>query len=717
MDEDSKMKRLFAIGLSLLMLVGFSADAVAWNKADLDKLRKTNNCPGCNLVAAKLQGANLESANLTGAYLGGSNLTGANLSGATLIKAGMSRVNWQGVNLAGADLRLATLGGKLQGANLQAANLLGARLGGAKLQGANLRGANLRGANLRGANLTGADLTGANLSGASICHTIMPDGSTDTSGCPAVVTFVPSTPPSNAVQIWCVARGSLSRTYEEACETNGGEVITSSEAKEIERGYYYCHDPQINKWYWKMLQGKQYCGNGERIVSMEEYYSLWCVDSDRVEIVQIKPHFCDNRGGKLFATWTEADAEFGRIGGASAVPSTPTPPTAVTWNEADLAKLRKTNECLSCDLVRVNLEGAILSKANLANANLSEANLKHTNLFWANLSGANLSYGRLMSANLTGANLTGANLTNALLFKTKLTNANLTKAILTGADLSRANLLDANLTGANLKYANLYRTNLTGAIRCQTIMPDGSTDNSGCGAVATPSVPPKKEEPQPQPKPESKAEPPPLKLLGTGTGFLVNKEYIVTADHVVDGCNEVTVRHKHKEYWTDVAARDPSNDLGLLRLEEPFSDTAKLRGGKAVRLGEVISTYGYPLFGELSDSAKITQGNINSLAGIGNDSRTIQFDAPTQPGNSGGPVLDSSGNVVGVVSHGLSKKYADQSGHIAQNVNFAVKSYLVEGFLSSNNVSFEKAESTEKLELPDIAEKAEKFTVLVGCWE
>lgn len=86
-------------------------------------------------------------------------------------------------------------------------------------------------------------------------------------------------------------------------------------------------------------------------------------------------------------------------------------------------------------------------------------------------------------------------------------------------------------------------------------------------------------------------------------------------------------------------------------------------------------------------------------------------------GDCGGPVLDSSGNVVGVVSHILSKKYADKSGHIAQNVNFAVKSYLVEGFLSSNNVSFEKAESTEKLELPDIAEKAERFTVLIGCWE
>ena len=218
-------------------------------------------------------------------------------------------------------------------------------------------------------------------------------------------------------------------------------------------------------------------------------------------------------------------------------------------------------------------------------------------------------------------------------------------------------------------------------------------------------------------KPRTKL--PTAKLIGTGTGFLVNKNYIVTANHVLDGCNEVTVRHNHKEYFTVLAARDVNNDLGLLRLDTPLKKWAKLRGSRPIRLGEVIATYGYPLFGELSDSAKITQGNINSLAGIGNDSRTIQFDAPTQPGNSGGPVLDSSGNVVGVVSHGLSKKYADQSGHIAQNVNFAVKSYLVEGFLSSNNVSFEKyaALITQKLELPDIAEKAEKFTVLVGCWE
>jgi V8-like Glu-specific endopeptidase len=200
------------------------------------------------------------------------------------------------------------------------------------------------------------------------------------------------------------------------------------------------------------------------------------------------------------------------------------------------------------------------------------------------------------------------------------------------------------------------------------------------------------------------------RIKSSGTGFAVNKNYIVTAYHVIDECRKVTIRHSHENYQAKVVASDASNDLGLLRLGQSISDTAKLRGGKQVRLGDRIATYGYPLFGKLSDSAKITQGNINSLAGMKNNSSRFQYDAPTQRGNSGGPVLDFSGNVVGVVVSGLDDA-------ITQTINFAVKSYLVEGFLSSNNVPFQTADSTEKLELPDIAEKAERFTVLVGCWE
>jgi glycine betaine/proline transport system substrate-binding protein len=196
-------------------------------------------------------------------------------------------------------------------------------------------------------------------------------------------------------------------------------------------------------------------------------------------------------------------------------------------------------------------------------------------------------------------------------------------------------------------------------------------------------------------------------LLGTGTAFVVNKDYALTAAHVLKGCDGVSIRYRHKEIEVEIAALDSSNDLGLLLLEKPLEQTAKFRGGKNIRLGATVINYGYPLTGELSDHAKIARGEINSLAGLGNDSRVFQYDASTQPGNSGGPVLDQSGNVVGVVSH----RYTEEPG-----INFAVKSYVAEGFLSANGVDYERAESIQKLETPDIAEMAETFTVSVDCW-
>jgi S1-C subfamily serine protease len=208
-----------------------------------------------------------------------------------------------------------------------------------------------------------------------------------------------------------------------------------------------------------------------------------------------------------------------------------------------------------------------------------------------------------------------------------------------------------------------------------------------------------------------------LRLIATGTGFAISEHYLLTASHVVDDCEAVSTRHLHEDTDVEIAALDSTNDLGLLKSAESFEHTAKFRGGKAASLGDTVVNYGYPLFGALSDHAKISKGEINSLAGVGNDSSVMQYDAATQPGNSGGPVLDLSGNVVGVVNSMLSKEYADATGYTAQNVNFAVKSYVAEGFLSSNGVDYETAEFVKDMKTSDIAEKAERFTVLVGCWQ
>jgi len=205
-------------------------------------------------------------------------------------------------------------------------------------------------------------------------------------------------------------------------------------------------------------------------------------------------------------------------------------------------------------------------------------------------------------------------------------------------------------------------------------------------------------------------------LLSTGTGFLVNKNFIATADHVLrmnergDVCNSVSIMYRHDEYQTTIADLDPANDIGLLKLSKPISSSAKIRNDPDLRLGETAINYGFPLSGELSTSAKITSGSVNSLAGYNNNSAFLQFDAASQFGNSGGPVLDASGNVIGVVS----AKLDDAENQL---VNFATKSTILEGFLKANKVPFEKADLEEELKLPDIAEKAETFTVLVGCWE
>ena len=110
---------------------------------------------------------------------------------------------------------------------------------------------------------------------------------------------------------------------------------------------------------------------------------------------------------------------------------------------------------------RANLFGAYLSGASLSRADLSGANLSEANLFGAYLSGADLSEANLSGANLSGAYLSGASLSRANLSGANLSEANLFGAYLSRADLSGANLSGANLFGAYLSEANLFGEKLT----------------------------------------------------------------------------------------------------------------------------------------------------------------------------------------------------------------------------------------------------------------
>jgi hypothetical protein len=148
------------------------------------------------------------------------------------------------------------------------------------------------------------------------------------------------------------------------------------------------------------------------------------------------------------------------------------------------------------------------------------------------------------------------------------------------------------------------------------------------------------------------------------------------------------------------------------------SGVATAREGRGVRPGDGIVVVGFPLHGLLTSDPSVTTGNVSALAGPGDDRRFLQITAPVQQGNSGGPLLDLAGNVVGVVVAKLDAiKVANLTGDIPQNVNFAVSAWSARAFLDAYNVPYEIAPSKPRLTPADVAERARQFTVLVECWK
>jgi S1-C subfamily serine protease len=204
----------------------------------------------------------------------------------------------------------------------------------------------------------------------------------------------------------------------------------------------------------------------------------------------------------------------------------------------------------------------------------------------------------------------------------------------------------------------------------------------------------------------------------SGTGFVVSASgHILTNNHVIDGCTDIKgTLGGQPPTPLRVVSSDETNDLAVLQgPAATFKDFAKIRD-RSIHSGDSVVAIGYPFHGLLSSDFTVTTGIISSLSGTMNDTRMLQISAAVQPGNSGGPLLDTNGLIVGVVAAKLNAlRIARATGNIPENINFAIKTGAIRDFLDNSVVAYETASPTSELKTTEIANNARAFTLLITC--
>jgi S1-C subfamily serine protease len=202
-----------------------------------------------------------------------------------------------------------------------------------------------------------------------------------------------------------------------------------------------------------------------------------------------------------------------------------------------------------------------------------------------------------------------------------------------------------------------------------------------------------------------------------GSGFFITSEgHLITNAHVVEDCRKISVSNASGGEWDGkLAGRDATNDLAIIKIEASPPAVAALRSG--VRLGEGVAAFGFPLFGLLSSGGNFTLGNVTALAGLRDDSRKLQISTPVQPGNSGGPLLDETGAVVGIVVSKLNAiKMAIATDDMPQNVNFAIKETTAHMFAEAQGLRVQIADSMRPdLRPADLADVAKSISARIEC--
>jgi len=215
-------------------------------------------------------------------------------------------------------------------------------------------------------------------------------------------------------------------------------------------------------------------------------------------------------------------------------------------------------------------------------------------------------------------------------------------------------------------------------------------------------------------KPKSTPDDNKIVAAASGTGFFVSgffvsrTGHIITNHHVIEGCKSVKVSFKGDEIESKTLVIDKVNDLAIVKTTINPSKVYSV-SNKDVALLEDIIIAGYPLGKKVSSAIKTSKGSVTALAGYGDNFSEFQTDAALNKGNSGGPIINQKGNVVGVAVAAYGKKQGVES------FNFGIKASTLKTFANSNGLNFLPPNNRD-LSNKDLGQLITDATVYIECW-
>jgi S1-C subfamily serine protease len=177
-----------------------------------------------------------------------------------------------------------------------------------------------------------------------------------------------------------------------------------------------------------------------------------------------------------------------------------------------------------------------------------------------------------------------------------------------------------------------------------------------------------------------------------GTGFVITPAgHVLTCAHLVGSLTNATTWIGGQRYPCTVLSADTNLDLAVLLVtgtHPPFVPLM-IDSTNHYSLGQDAFSMGFPLAELLGKSPRLNKGMISATVGLDDDPKYVQFSAPVQPGNSGGPLLNEKCEVIGVIASTLNpmRVLAQSGGALPQNVNFAIKTDSIHDFLAAANIA------------------------------